>query len=232
MSKKGGFCCAWHIKAYLPQSYKLAVSLEREALEMCAASRLQWVWWSNCSPQWTAQHITESLGRALITPSHGAYTLADARSQDWPRSGGMLFFVQTLTLFFCVRFTELFFFSPPTLVSRLWSTYPHLVFSLSSIRHSAVIYMTISSVCVSPCCSTGHTVAMAGAHCVCKRCGESNWFTTTSRPEQRNPHKRSPSNSTASWTTTTTTTVAVIKKDLLGFELLLVFLGRASKRNQ
>lgn len=152
MSKKGGFCCVWHIKAYLPQSYKLAVSLEREALEMCAASRLQWVWWSNCSPQWTAQHITESLGRGLITPSHRACILTDARSQDRTRSGVMLFCVQTLTLF-SVHFPVLFF-SPPTLVCWLWSIYPHVVlFTLPPIKHSSVIYMNTSAVCISLCYS-------------------------------------------------------------------------------
>lgn len=151
MSKKGGFCCARHIKAYLPQSYKLAVSLEREALEMCAASRLQWVWWSNCSPQWTAQHITECRGRALITPSHKAYVLADARSQDWARSGVMLFCIQTLTLFFFCPFSSSCFFfffllsSHTCLLTLINVIRMFVLSSLSPIRRSSVIYMTIST---------------------------------------------------------------------------------------
>lgn len=167
MSKKGGFCCAWHIKAYLPQSYKLAVSLEREALEMCAASRLQWVWWSNCSPQWTAQHITESPGRALVTPSHGAYALADARSQDRARSGVMLFCVQTLALFFPPSVFQLCFsllphsyadfdqfictwlFFPPSLAYQAFWCYLH--------DHKHSLYLSV-------CYITVGTVTMAGTH--------------------------------------------------------------------
>lgn len=155
MSKEGGFCCAWHIKAYLPQSYKLAVSLEREALEMCAASRLQWVWWSNCSPQWTAQHITESPGRALITPSHGACAPADTKSDHrigTLRSDALL--RPNAWKFFSCPFFQLCF----SLLPHLHADFEQficvllffcLVFLLSPVRHSDIIYMTTSRVCLS-----------------------------------------------------------------------------------
>lgn len=67
MSKKGGRGRIWHIKGYLPQSYKLPVYLEEPGLGEAGKGdrkgsvdpRLEWVWWANCSPQWTQTLSTE-----------------------------------------------------------------------------------------------------------------------------------------------------------------------------